>query len=140
MCKRRPSILAAAWLLAFCAGARAEVVLTTDKEAYVVGEIVHVEARNTGPDDKILVSTPWMIIWNEDTMECVTGCVGLPDITPFPAGTTITAQWDTGLFPDDPGPYAVHIATDGGPTVHYLLSAAVPAEPDGWSALKARFR
>ena len=139
MSVNRLVVLTLAWL---CAGgsARAEITLTTDKDTYIVGEIVHVEARNTGPDDQLLVSTPWMIIWNEDTMECVTGCVGLPDITPFPAGATISAQWDTGFFPDAPGNYVVDIATDGAPSARYVLTAEVPTKEEGWSALKARFR
>jgi hypothetical protein len=49
-------------------------------------------------------------------------------------------DWDTGFRPDAPGNHSVRINTLDGPAVSYTLTVDVPAEKQGWTALKARYR
>jgi hypothetical protein len=86
------------------------------------------------------LSAPFFLIFNEDTQECVYGCVGLPVITPFAVGETVTMDYDTGLNPDIPGNYSVGLAVTNGPTTGYVLTDAVAVEAESWSGLKALFR
>jgi hypothetical protein len=119
----------------------AEVTITTDKTSYEVGEMVHIEAHNHGPDAEWIVSTPWFTIWNADEETCVYGCLGLPDVTEFPAGETVSMDWDTGLYPpDQPGNHAVRINVLDGPAASFVLTGGVANEEQGWTALKAQYR
>jgi hypothetical protein len=118
----------------------AEVILTTDKPDYTIGEVVHITAHNAGPEDETLLSFPFFAIWNEDTSQCVMGCVGLPDINPFPAGESITMDWDTGQVPDAPGRHIVGVAINDGPTASYVLTGSVPSDHESWTTLKGRYR
>lgn len=127
-------------MLTASATALAEIVLTIDKAEYEVGEIVHIAATNTGPEVEQFVSSPFFVIFNADLNECVMGCVGLPVITPFLVGETVSMDWDTGLGPDAPGNHAVGVAVAGGPTVFYLLTDAVNVESSSWGNLKALYR
>jgi len=77
-------------LLGATGTALAEITLTTDKPVYALGEIVHITAHNAGPTAEEFLSYPFFIIFNEDTNECVTGCAGLPVITPFAVGETVS--------------------------------------------------
>jgi hypothetical protein len=132
--------LLSALLLAHPGSAIAEVSVTTDKPVYEVGEIVRITAHNAGPGDEQLVSEPFFVIWNLDVEACVYGCLGLPVVTPFPAGQTISLEWDTGLHSDPPGNYAVSVATLDGPSTTYLLTGEVPNDQSSWTTLKARHR
>lgn len=118
----------------------AEVTITTDKSSYEVGEIVLIEAHNHGPEDEWIVSTPWFTIWNADEETCVYGCLGLPEVTEFPAGETVSMDWDTGSSPDAPGNYSVRINVLDGPAANYGLTVGVSREQHGWTALKSRYR
>jgi hypothetical protein len=129
-----------ALLLAHSGGAIAEVIVTTDKPVYEVGEIVLITARNAGPEDESLVSSPAFAIWNLDTEKCVHGCVGLPVVTPFPVGATISMEWDTGLEPDAPGNYLVRVALTDGPSLTYVLASGVSNDLSSWATLKSRYR
>ncbi len=117
----------------------AEITLTSDKPVYVTGEIVHLTAHNAGPADEEFVSSPVFVIFNTDTDECVWGCAGLPVLTPFVAGETVTMDWDTGFVPDEPGNYAVGLAVSGSPTTTYTLIAGVGSIPTAWGTVKARY-
>ena len=137
---RIPTVLLALLLLGTASTALAEIILTTDKPVYAVGEIVHITAYNAGPNEEEFISYPNFVIFNEDTRECVTGCVGLPVLTPFPVGETVSMDWDTGFFPDVPGNYAVVVAATNGPTISYILTDAVSVELNSWGSLKALYR
>ena len=133
-------VLLAALLSGTAGNAIAEIILTTDKPEYEVGEIVHIKAHNAGPMAETFVSDPYFSIWNQDTDKCVFGCVGLPVITPFPAGETVSMDWDTGSSPDDPGNYIVRVAVIDGPSVSYVLTVKVDADRNSWSSLKVLYR
>lgn len=135
-----PALLLA--LLACCAAgtALAEIILTTDKSEYSVGEIVHISAHNAGPEVEQFLSAPFFAIFNEDTSDCIFGCIGLPVVTPFAVGETVSMEWDTGAMPDVPGHHTVSVPVTDGPTVGYILTDAVPVEPQSWGTLKAVYR
>jgi len=137
---RIPTVLLALLLLGTAGGALAEIILTTDKPIYAVGEIVHITAYNAGPNEEEFISYPYFVIFNQDTGECVTGCVGLPVVTPFPVGETVSTSWDTGFFPDVPGNYSVVVAATNGPSISYILTDAVSVELNNWGSLKAMYR
>lgn len=120
--------------------ALADITLTLDQAEYYVGDIVHATAHNNGPNVEMFVSAPFFLIYNDDLNECVFGCVGLPVITPFEVGETVTMDWDTGFFPDIPGNYSVSLAVTGGTSVSYVLNAPVAMEAHSWGAVKALFR
>jgi hypothetical protein len=134
------TVLLAALLSGTADSASAEIILTTDKPEYEVGEIVHITAHNAGPMAEDFVSDPHFIIWNQDTDKCVFGCVGLPVVTPFPVGETVSMDWDTGSSPDDPGNYIVRVAVIDGPSVSYVLTVKVDADRNSWSILKVLYR
>ena len=50
-------------LILYCLGAVTvafgEIVITTDKSVYTIGEVVHLEATNTGPLPEQFVSAPY---------------------------------------------------------------------------------
>jgi len=133
-------VLLALLLLGTTGTALAEIILTTDKPTYSVGEIVHITAYNAGPAEEQFLSYPYFVIFNQDSGECIIGCVGLPVITPFPVGETVSADWDTGFFPDVPGNYIVGVVVTNGPTISYVLTDAVAVEQNRWGSLKALFR
>ncbi len=137
---RIPTVFLALLLLGTAGTALAEIILTTDKPIYEVGEIVHLTAHNTGPTAEEFVSYPYFFIFNQDTGECVMGCAGLPVVTPFLVGETVSTDWDTGFFPDVPGNYSVGVAVINWPTTSYVLIDLVAAEPNSWGTLKALFR
>lgn len=120
--------------------ALADITLTLDQTDYVVGDIVHATAHNNGPNVEMFLSAPFFLIYNDDLPECVFGCVGLPVITPFEVGETVTMDWDTGFFPDIPGNYSVSLVVTGGTSVSYILNAPVATEAHSWGVLKALFR
>ena len=138
----RIGILAAAALLMLfqASSAIAEVTVTTDKPTYEVGEVVHITAHNAGPEDEDLVSEPPFTIWNQDAEQCVFGCLGLPVVTRFPAGQTISMDWDTGLHAYAPGNYLVQVVVNGVAPAGFVLTVGVPEEQDSWTTLKARYR
>jgi hypothetical protein len=121
--------------------AAAAVSVSTDKDSYVVGEVVQVTVHNSGPEDLEFVSIPLIAIANTGTQECIYGCAGLPVVTPFPAGDTVTESWDTGAGPDEIGTYVVtpHILGDDS-SAQYILSAGVPETDSSWGAIKALYR
>jgi hypothetical protein len=127
-------------LLTLGGAALADITLNTDKPEYLVGEIVHITAHNNGPNVELFLSAPYFLIYNDDLNECVFGCAGLPVVTPFEVGETVTMEWDTGFFPDIPGNYSVSVAVTGGTTVSYLLNAPVSSEGRSWGGVKALFR
>ena len=137
---RIPTVLLVLLLLGTAGTALAEIILTTDKPIYSVGEIVHLTANNAGPTAEEFVSYPYFVIFNQDTGECVMGCVGLPVVTPFPVGETVSMDWDTGFFPDVPGNYSVFVAAINGPTTNYVLTDVINAEVNNWGTLKALYR
>ena len=134
------TVLLAALLSGTAGSASAEIILTTDKAEYEVGEIVHLTAHNAGPMAEDFVSYPYFIIWNQDTDKCVFGCLGLPVVEPFPVGETVSMDWDTGSVPDDPGNYIVWLAVIDGPSVSYVLTVKVGADRNSWSLLKVLYR
>ena len=127
-------------VLAVAGNAVGAIILTTDKESYTVGEIVHLEATNVGPLPTQFVSYPRFLIFNTDTDECVYGCLGLPVVEPFPVGVTVSLDWDTGMIPDPPGNYRVGLSAPEAPSVFYVLTDVVDVEPHSWGALKALYR
>lgn len=134
------SFLVALLILAIACTAFADITLTTDKSTYEVGEVVHITAHNNGPLVEEFVSFPFFQIWNLDIPECIYGCVGLPVITPFEVGETVTLDHNTGAMPDIPGNYGVGIAVLGGPTTEYVLTGGVAAEVSSWGSVKVLFR
>ena len=134
------ALLLAYLTLGMAGTALADITLTTDKTVYEVNEIVHITAHNNGPDVEMLVSAPFFAIFNDDLNECVFGCLGLPVVTPFEVGETVSMDWDTGFFPDPPGTYTVWVAINGGPSISYLLNPAVATEASSWGELKALYR
>jgi hypothetical protein len=134
------TILLAAFLSGVVGNASAEIILTTDKPEYEVGETVHLTALNAGPMAAEFVSAPYFSIWNQDSDKCVFGCLGLPVVTPFPVGETVSMDWDTGLSPDVPGNYIVGVAVTDGPSVSYVLTVRVDADRNSWSLLKRLYR
>ena len=134
------TVLLAALFSGMAGNASAEIILTTDKPEYEAGEIVHVTAHNAGPGTEQFVSDPYYVIWNQDTDKCVSGCLGLPVVTAFPAGETVSMDWDTGLSDDDPGNYIVRVAVIDGPSVSYVLTVKVDAGRNSWSSLKVLYR
>jgi hypothetical protein len=134
------SLLIALILLTTTCPAFADITLTTDKATYEVGEIVHITAHNNGPLVEQFISYPFFQIFNEDTLECVFGCVGLPVITPFGVGETVTMDYDTGVAPDIPGNYGVGIAIINGPSTGYVLTGEVAAEAVSWGNVKVLYR
>lgn len=134
------SLLITLALLASAFPAFADITLTTDQSTYEVGEIVHITAHNNGPLVEQFISYPFFQIYNEDTLECVFGCVGLPVITPFGVGETVTMDYDTGAAPDIPGNYLVGIAIINGPTTDYVLTGDVAAEAASWGNVKVLYR
>ena len=134
------SLLIVLIMLTATSPAFSDITLTTDKSIYEVGEIVHITAHNNWPLVEQFVSYPFFQIFNEDTLECVFGCVGLPVITPFGVGETVTMDYDTGAMPDIPGNYGVGIAVLGGPTTSYVLTGEVAAEASSWGNVKVLYR
>lgn len=134
------SFLVALLILSIACTAFADITLTTDKSTYEVGEIVYITATNNGPLMEEFVSFPFFQIWNLDIPECIYGCVGLPVITPFGVGETVTMDHDTGAMPDTPGNYGVGIAVLGGPTTEYILTGGVASEASSWGNVKALYR
>ena len=136
----RTALLLSLLVLA-ASSALAEVVITTDKPAYLMGEIVQITVQNTGPLGTDFVSAPFVSIYNVDTNECLLGCVGLPVVTPFPAGATETYAWDTGWNPDPVGTYRV-FANILGVTdfAQYTLTGEVDIQAVSWGAIKALYR
>ena len=135
-----PAILLALLACSTAGTALAEIILTTDQPEYSVGEIVHISAYNAGPDVEQFLSAPFFAIVNDDTNDCIFGCIGLPVITPFAVGETVSMDWDTGAIPDVPGHHTVTVAVTDGPTVGYILTDAVPVETHTWGTLKAVYR
>jgi hypothetical protein len=56
-------------LLGTAVTALAEIILTTDKPIYAVGEIVYLTAYNAGPMAEEFLSYPYFVIFNQDTGE-----------------------------------------------------------------------
>jgi len=134
------AVLLAALLSGLAGNASAEIILTIDKPEYEAGEIVHISAHNAGPLAEQFVSDPHFSIWNQDTDKCVFGCVGLPIVTQFPVGETVSMDWDTGLSADVPGNYIVRVAVIDGPSVSYVLKVKVDVDRNSWSLLKVLYR
>ncbi len=136
---RAPFLVIALLLTATVAVAAVTVV--TDKDSYIVGETVHITIHNSGPEDVEFNSAPFIVIYNLDTNECPYGCTGLPVMTPFPAGSTVTDTWDTGVIPDVPGNYRVSVNTlDASATTDYFLTDGVSVETSSWGTVKALYR
>ena len=107
----------------------------------MVGDMVHITAYNAGPEDEQFNSYPFFQIYNADTFDCLFGCLGLPVMTDFPVGETVTMDRDTGDNSDPPGLNSVSMAVlFGGPTVSYLLTDAVQTVPESWGAVKVLYR
>jgi len=137
---RIPALLLALLWLCTPGTTLADITLTTDHSNYDIGDIVHITAHNNGPNEEQFLSFPYFIIYNDDTDECVFGCVGLPVVTPFAVGETVTMDYDTGIVPDIAGNYTVGIVVTNGTTVSYVLNGPVAAEAKSWSDLKALYR
>jgi hypothetical protein len=137
---RIPALLLALLWLTTAGASLADITLTTDQPIYDIGDIVHITAHNNGPNEEQFLSFPYFIIYNDDTEECVFGCVGLPVVTPFAVGETVTMDYDTGIVPDIAGNYTVGIVVTNGTTVSYVLNGPVAAEAKSWSDLKALYR
>ncbi len=119
----------------------AAVTVVTDKDSYIVGETVQITIHNSGPEDVEFNSAPFIVIYDLDTNECLYGCVGLPVMTPFPAGSTVTEAWDTGVGPDLPGNYRVSVnSLDASAATDYFLTGGVSVETSSWGAVKALYR
>ena len=119
----------------------AAVTVVTDEDSYNVGETVNITIHNSGPEDVEFNSAPYIVITNLDTNDCLYGCTGLPVITPFPAGSTVTDTWDTGVNPDVPGIYRVGVNILGASiTTDYVLTEGVSVEASSWGAVKALYR
>ncbi len=121
--------------------ALAEVTITTDKTDYLTGEIVQITIQNLGPLGAEFNSAPFISIYNVDTAECIIGCVGLPVVTPFPAGTTVLQSHDTGEFSDPNGTYRVFVNMIGPPVfAQYTVTGEVGVEARSWGTIKAAYR
>jgi hypothetical protein len=118
----------------------AEITITTDKPSYELGEIVHITAHNAGPTEEQFVSDPFFHIANVDVNECVFGCVGLPVVTPFPVGETVSLDWDTGTMTLLPGNYSAGVVATNGASINFILTEVVATEASSWGALKALYR
>jgi len=123
------------------------VTVETDQTVYTLGATVEITVHNAGPADAEFNSSPLIAIVYLDTFECIYGCVGLPVMTTFPAGTTHVEHWDTGWRPDQPGHYQVtaHVwmtgmPPDPPPSVQYILVEPSPNAMRTWSEVKSLFR
>jgi hypothetical protein len=133
------SLLSILILGATCA--LAEVTITTDKTAYLTGEIVQITIQNLGPLGADFNSAPFVSIYNADTAECIYGCIGLAVMTPFPAGTTVVLSHDTGEHSDPNGTYSVFVNMLGPPVfTQYTVTGEVGVEARSWGAIKASYR
>jgi hypothetical protein len=136
-----PTVFIALLLVGTAGTATAEIILTIDKPAYTVGEVVHVTAYNAGPTVEQFVSEPPFVVWNQDTGERVIGCLGLPVLTPFPVGETVSRIGTQGSSPNVPGNYAISVVSPNGTTASYVLTdEVVESEQNSWSSLKALYR
>ena len=137
---RIPALILALVIFGAAGTTLADITLTTDKSFYDIGEIVHITAHNNGPLEEMFLSYPYFLIFNDDTNECVYGCVGLPVVTTFAVGETVTMDYDTGVVPDIAGNYSIGLAVTNGPTISYVLNGPVATEAQSWGALKALYR
>lgn len=145
---RRLSVTVALVLMTATLPAAAQnVTVTTDQEIYPIGAIVEINVHNAGPDDAEFNSSPFIAIEHLDTYECIFGCIGLPVMTPLPAGTTHVQYWDTNQISDLPGRYRVtaHISMiappfDPPPSTEYTLVDPSPAEMRAWGGVKSLYR
>lgn len=144
----RTRIAAAAVLLLLAAlpTAAQNVTVETDQDVYHVGDLVEITVSNLGPADAQFLSAPYIAIIHLETDDCIYGCVGLPVITPFPAGAVHVESWDTGQFPDRPGTYRVSaaVAMAGlGRDVTSAVYTLVDPTPNAaltWSGVKTLYR
>lgn len=135
------TILLLSLLTLLAASALAEVTITTDKIAYLTGEIVQITIQNTGPFDTAFNSDPLIQLHNMDTSECLFGCVGLAVMTPFPAGSTEVINHDTGQYSDPVGNYRVYVNITGLPVfTDYAVTGEVGTEAMSWGTIKALYR
>jgi hypothetical protein len=127
-------------LLPFAAS-RAEVSLSTDKNHYEVGEVVHISIHNSGPENLYFSSYPFVVAATTNPPQCVYGCVGLPVVTDFPADTTAEDSWDTGIGEVPPGEYRIAPSITGvdvSTTIH--LHEKLGSGDPTWSMVKGQYR
>jgi len=123
------------------------ITIETDQSIYHVGDLVEITVSNFGPADAQFLSAPYIAITHLETGICIHGCVGLPVITPFPAGAVHVETWDTGLFPDQPGTYevgAIVAILEPGRSEQtsaiYTLVDPTPGAAVTWSDVKTLYR
>lgn len=123
------------------------ITIETDQSVYHVGDLVEITVSNLGPADAQFMSAPYIAIVHLETEDCIYGCVGLPVITPFPAGEIHVETWNTGLFPDQPGTYevgAIVAIQEPGRSERtsavYTLVDPTPAAERTWGEVKSLYR
>ena len=117
--------------------ARADVVVTVERATYYVGEIVHFAITNNGDETAVFFSIPPWCVVNLDPQVQYPPCVTLPGFSFLDPGLTVEGTWDTGVYPDPPGNYAVVAGSAWG---YYMLESPTPVTAASWSALKAAYR
>ena len=130
------------WLLVAAAPVAAEVTVTTDKPAYVVGEVVTITIHNSGPGDVEFLAYPLYMIINSMTGNVIFGWDRVAQSTIFPAGHTEQFTRDTSLVPDGLGQYAITLNLHFGWDVwtSYRLRSTVDIESMAWGGIKALYQ
>ncbi len=129
------------------ASAVAQLSVVTDATQYSQGDIVPITIHNAGPNQASFNSFPACFIYHLGTMECVYGCVGLPEMWELNVGQTIAFAYDPAedAIPDPIGWYRVELngnSIDPGNILHcdYQMLEIVPYESGSWGAVKALYR
>jgi hypothetical protein len=130
-------------MLIACTPVAAEVTVVTDKPVYDPGEVVTITIQNSGPEVAGFDAWPLYMIISSETGSVIFGWDRVALVTIFPPGHTEQFTRDTGLVPDSPGQYAIHlnlgqIGTDVGTVYQVRYPAAT--ELSAWSGIKALYR
>lgn len=135
-------LILSCWLLVAAAPVAAEVTVTTDKPAYVVGEIVTITIHNSGPGDVEFLAYPLYMIINSMTGNVIFGWDRVAQSTIFPPGHTEQFTRDTSLVPDGLGQYAIFLNLHFGWDVwtSYRLRSTVDIESMAWGGIKALYQ
>jgi len=129
------------------ASADAQLSVVTDATQYSQGDVVPITIHNAGPNPAHFNSFPACFIYHLGTMECVYGCLGLPELWELNVGQTIVFEYDPSedAIPDAIGWYRVELngnSIDPGNILHcdYRVLEIVPVGSDTWGDVKALFR
>jgi hypothetical protein len=140
-------VLTALVVLCFAAAsAYAQLTVVTDATQYSQGDVISITIHNAGPSPASFSSFPACFIYHLDTMECVYGCTGLPELWEMGVGETIAFSYDPSedALPDPAGWYRIELAGasgDPGSILHcdYRMLEVVPNEDVTWGGVKTLY-